>query len=279
MPSNRAALVAALWVAAVAWTAATDGGARWQTAGCGTATCPMTVTVDTYASPTPISPVEGVPSTVRFTRVTAPTRDLLAQTEQTDGGARCAYRVGTNIDSVSDTVLLPRSTTAPCGLGPRVTAPTSDLLAAERARLRRAKLMRLVEQLYPASGFLPYVDFFCSEHERLGMPEAWWWSAVYGAANFSLRVGATGPGNCAGPMDVKHWPLVTAPKANIRWHCAQMAGFYRSGVRGLSLCEHVFYPARPHDWQRDRYGHGRCWRTDRAHRACIARGYQVGKLP
>lgn len=153
------------------------------------------------------------------------------------------------------------------------TSPTPDLLAAEARRLRIAKCERLVRQLYPNSGFLPYVEFFIDEHARLGMPEAWWWSLVYGGANFSLRVGGRAPGNCCGPLDVKGLPLATDPHDNIRRHCAEMAGFWRRGVRGRDLCESVFYPAAPRDW-----GGGRFRRTDARHRACIERGYRVGKL-
>ena len=160
---------------------------------------------------------------------------------------------------------------SPCGASAGVVtpAPTCDLLHQLRVR----KCRYIVQHLYPNSGFGAYVEFFVSEHERLGMAEAWWYSLVYGGANFSLRVGATAPGSCAGPMDVKHRPLILDPKANIRWHCREMAGFYRRGVRGLRLCECVFYPARPHDW-----GGGRFAKTDRRHRACIERAYQEGRL-
>jgi len=140
--------------------------------------------------------------------------------------------------------------------------------------LRVKKCERIVQTFYPHSGFLPYVDFFVAEHERLGMGEAWYWSLVYGGANFSLKVGGVAPGGCAGPMDVKHRPLVLDPKANIRWHCREMAGFYARGVRGIDLCKHVFLPSRPRDW-----GGGRFAKTDRKFRKCIERGYEYHKLP
>jgi len=143
--------------------------------------------------------------------------------------------------------------------------------------LRVKKCERLVATFYPHSGFMPYVDFFITEHERLGMGEAWYFSAVYGGANFSLQVGGKAPGNCAGPMDVKHYPRVMDPKKNIRWHCREMHGFWKRGVRGRDLCEHVFLPANPRDWQ-VRNGRGRFERTDAKFRACIARGYKFGKL-
>lgn len=155
-----------------------------------------------------------------------------------------------------------------------IVAQNSAPGAVDRAHdLRVAKATWIVARLYPDSGFGPYVPVLIAEHERLerdggsamdGYGGAWWWSLVYGGANFNLRVGATAPGNCAGPLDVKAWPLVLDPVANIRHHCAEMAGFYRRGVRGIALCEHVFFPARPHDW-----GGGRFRRADRLHRAAI----------
>jgi len=209
------------------------------------------------------------------------------------GDSPCGASAGVVAPAPSDTVAAtgitcPEASAAivpprePCG---RTTAPTPTLLPRDPfqrtatptrdllRQLRVRKCRYIVQHLYPHSGFAPYVEFFVSEHERLGMAEAWWYSLVYGGANFSLRVGATAPGSCAGPMDVKHRPLILDPKANIRWHCREMAGFYRRGVRGLRLCECVFYPARPHDW-----GGGRFAKTDRRHRACIERAYQEGRL-
>lgn len=146
--------------------------------------------------------------------------------------------------------------------------------------LRVAKCRYIVDHLYPHSGFAPYCEFLITEHERLeyehgqrahGYSAAWWWSLVYGGANFSLRVGAVAPGHCAGPMDVKHWPLVLDPEVNIQYHCREMLHFYKRGVRGLSLCEHVFYPRRPHDW-----GGGRFRRTHRAHLRAIEQMIATG---
>jgi len=167
----------------------------------------------------------------------------------------------------------------------RATVPTAGLVTpAERlheARVRKCE--RLVATFYAGSGFLPYCETLIATHERMereggpalrGFGAAWYWSLVYGAANFGLQVGATAPGSCAGPMDVKHWPLVTDPAENIEWHCREMGEYYRRGVRGRDLCESVFYPAAPRDW-----GGGRFARTDAMFRACIARGYAVGKLP
>lgn len=157
----------------------------------------------------------------------------------------------------------------------RLTTPRTDLPSeAERLHgLRVRKCEKIVEALYPNSGFLPYCETLVATHERMeaeggpqaaGFGAAWWWSLIYGGANFSLRVGGVAPGSCAGPMDVKHYPLVRDPEENIRWHCREMLGFYKRGVRGRDLCEHVFYPAAPRDW-----GGGRFRRTERKHRDII----------
>lgn len=147
------------------------------------------------------------------------------------------------------------------GIAPGDNIVKSDTLAHT---LRR----RIVAELYPWSGFLPYceVQELISVHERMereggpaaaGYGEAWFWSIVYGGANFSLQVGGIAPGNCAGPMDVKHSPRVLDPVQNIEWHCREMLGFWKRGVRGRDLCEHVFLPANPRDW-----GGGRFRRTE-----------------
>lgn len=162
------------------------------------------------------------------------------------------------------------------------TLPRTELKTeAQRVHeLRVKKAERLVATFYPGSGFLPYCDYLVTTHERMeadhgapGFGAAYYWSLVYGAANFSLRVGGVAPGNCAGPMDVKAYPLVRDPVKNIDWHCREMLGFYKRGVRGRRLCEYVMLPARPHDW-----GGGRFRRTDMKFRECIAQGYAVGKL-
>lgn len=161
--------------------------------------------------------------------------------------------------------------------------------ALELRELRIRKCEHIVKTFYDHEGrtaFLPHVEYFIRCHEGMeedavargrtaaeGFRNTWYWSLVYGAANFSLRCYATAPGNCCGPMDVKHYPLAIEPEANIRHHCSEMLGFYVRGVRGIDLCKHVFYPARPHDW-----GGGRFRKTDAKHRACLAKGYAAGKL-
>lgn len=155
-------------------------------------------------------------------------------------------------------------------------------------QIRRAKCEVIVSSLYHHKGrayFLPYCQYLIEYHAKLereamikgdmrarGFSGEWWWSLVYGGANFSLRCYATAPGNCAGPLDVKHYPLITDPKANIRHHCQEMFGFYLQGVRGRDLCEHVMYPRMPHDW-----GGGRFAKTDQRHRKVVKRYYQEAK--
>jgi hypothetical protein len=150
--------------------------------------------------------------------------------------------------------------------------------SADLHSLRLAKC-RVIAALYDDGSrhdFYPWCGTLLAEHEKRGegFAECYWWSLIYGASNFSLRAYATSPGACAGPMDVKHWPLVLDPAENIRWHVREMWGFYREGVRGRDLCEAVFLPAAPRDW-----GGGMFARTDRKHRAAIARAYREGRLP
>ena len=123
------------------------------------------------------------------------------------------------------------------------------------------------------------MDFFISYHEQLaeeapGFEATWWWSLVYGGANFGMRCYSVAPGNCAGPLDVKHYPLILDPIENIKYHCNEMLVYYKRGVRGINLCKYVFLPSNPRDW-----GGGRFARTNRKHEECIRRGYEVGKLP
>jgi len=153
--------------------------------------------------------------------------------------------------------------------------------AASLHEERVAKCRYIVKALYDHKGkadFLPYVDYFVTAHEKMevkapGFGAMWYWSLVYGAANFELRCHATSAGNCAGPMDVKHDPVITDPKKNIDWHINEMLGFYRSGVRDIDLCYHVFLPANPRDW-----GGGRFKKTHRRFQECLGRGYQKGAL-
>ena len=166
---------------------------------------------------------------------------------------------------------------------PRTTTPSVDLVAGDLHRLRVKKCRRLMltfaDYGNSRSSFEPHIEFFVTEHERLGMPGAWYWSLVYGYSNFGLRCYASAPGNCRGPLDVKGIPLAIEPEDNIRRHCAEMHGFWKRGVRGRDLCESVFYPASPFDWDKDRDGRGRFERNDAKFKACIARGYEYGKLP
>ena len=79
-------------------------------------------------------------------------------------------------------------------------------------------------------------------------------------------------------MDVKHSPRIIEPVENIQWHCREMYSFWKRGVRGRDLCESVFFPKAPRDWNKDRDGRGRFERTDDAFRKCLADGYRAGKI-
>lgn len=167
----------------------------------------------------------------------------------------------------------------------------------ELHKLRVKKCTRIIESFYnyrhkdgsmSKTNFLPYIEYFISYHERLekdavakgkesakGFGDAWYWSTVYGGANFSMSCYSTAPGSCAGPLDVKHSPLVLDPKANIRFHCNEMFSYYtRNNVRGINLCKWVMLPSRPTDW-----GGGRFSKTDAKFKDCINKGYKIGKLP
>lgn len=140
--------------------------------------------------------------------------------------------------------------------------------------LALAKCRLIVRDLYPTSGFEPWCGTLIAEHEKRGNQDfaaAWYFSLVYGGANAELRVGAVFPGNCCGPLDVKHFPLVIEPSANIRWHVAEMWTGYRKGYRDLGLCRYTMLPANPRDWGPHP---GMFSRTDRKHRAVIERAYR-----
>lgn len=162
--------------------------------------------------------------------------------------------------------------------------------AAEIHKLRVAKCKRIIQTFYNYNGranFTPHIEFFVSYHEQLerdflakgdqrakGFGEVWWWSLVYGGANFGMTCYGVAPGNCAGPLDVKHYPLVLDPKENIKHHCQEMFGYYlHNGVRGIDLCKWVMMPCNPHDW-----GGGMFRRTNERHLADIARAYKFGRL-
>ena len=152
--------------------------------------------------------------------------------------------------------------------------------AAECNPVALAKARVIVSELYPASGFYPYIGTLLAAHEThaaaMGAPgfrAEWWSSLVYGGANAGLEVGARFPGNCAGPMDVKHSPRVLDPVANIRWHVTEARLGWRNGYRGPGLCRYVMLPSNPRDW-----GGGEFARVDARHRAAIARAYRNGRL-
>lgn len=158
-----------------------------------------------------------------------------------------------------------------------VLAAVKSCEAAEvRNQFALAKCRLIVEACYPDSGFYPWCGTLVAEHEKRGSPDFaahWYWSLVYGGANFGLRVGAVAPGNCAGPMDVKKWPLVLKPRANIRHHVAEAYLGYSKGYRGLQNCEYVYLPSRPRDW-----GGGKFRRTAQKHRTVIKQAYKEGRL-
>jgi len=131
-------------------------------------------------------------------------------------------------------------------------------------------------------------DFLCGEHEQRGIGPEWYYSLIYGMANFGLRVGATAPGRCYGPMDVK-WPycsradaqrlldgrawrqsILRDPYVNIACHTGEMSRLHsRTGRTGMALIRSVFYPAAPWGRATNRWA-PRWQRWDRKFRATLA---------
>lgn len=146
--------------------------------------------------------------------------------------------------------------------------------------MRIAKCKYIVQTLYPNSGFLPYCAVLIDEHMRLerecaadGYGEAWWWSLVYGAAEFGLQVGVIAPNNRTGPMGVYHRPPILEPAENIRYHCHRMLRYYKRGIRGIKLCEVMHDPLHPCDWN-----NGIFERTHKRFRRCITGATHDGIL-
>jgi hypothetical protein len=176
----------------------------------------------------------------------------------------------------------------------RTTTPSTCIVNQGHIEheLRVSKCTRLWQTFAPWSYSADLVKFFISEHERRGIADQWYYSMIYGMANFGLRIGAIAPGDCYGPMDVK-WPYCARsdaayvikgpwgrsalkdPYVNIACHAGEAA---RTGRRGMYMLRTVFYPAAP-------YGRAcNAWapqwdKWDRKFSACIDRGYSVGKLP
>ncbi|HUU34528.1 MAG TPA: hypothetical protein VMW48_10715 [Vicinamibacterales bacterium] len=162
--------------------------------------------------------------------------------------------------------------------------PSPQVLRA----LRVAKASYIVSRLYhygDKRDFLPYVNALVNEHEYLkayavskgrpgqGYGAAYYWSLVYGGANFGLQCYTTAPGRCVGPLDVKGKPGSMEPLRNISYHCQEMLEGYLRGYRDRGLCEYVMQPRNPHDW-----GGGMFRRTDARFRRLLAEGYASGAV-
>ncbi len=151
--------------------------------------------------------------------------------------------------------------------------------------LRVAKCELIVRELYPNSGFLPYVEYFVSTFEKYGMGEDWWWGLCYSGAGIGLRCHYRARNGCAGPTDIPGGS--TNPKANISAHCKEWFGFYKRGIEGYAAAKCVFFPRRPHDWLPGKsIGHmhrtqkrGRIWQAHLRHKQVIEEAYRQGKLP
>lgn len=167
-------------------------------------------------------------------------------------------------------------------------AATAVASAQDLHAIRVAKCRYVVRHAYyygDERDFLPYCEYLVTYHEQLerdacakgkpasGYGAAWWYSLVYGGANFSLKCYRRAPGRCVGPLDVKGKPGSIDPKRNIQYHCQEMLTGYLAGYRGLGLCRYVMLPARPTDW-----GGGMFAKTDARLRAVLAAGYRDGEV-
>jgi len=165
---------------------------------------------------------------------------------------------------------------------PQKTTAPGPLMSVHDLRVAKCRI--IVQKLYPRSGFLPFVVYFVSRHERLGMGEEWWWSLAYSGAGIGLRCHYRARNGCAGPCDRPGGS--TDPKANISAHCREWYGYYKRGIEGYAAAKRVFFPRRPHDWipgksiadMHRTQAHGRIWQAHTKHRQVIAQAYRDGKL-
>ncbi|NPV47568.1 MAG: hypothetical protein HPY69_11460 [Armatimonadetes bacterium] len=169
-----------------------------------------------------------------------------------------------NTNQASDTSRL-----SPGAAGQATTLRSSDGLTAEQ-RLRREKCGHIWRTLYPWSYHSELVDFFCGEHERVGLAEMWWESLVYGASGSELRprmvcrgggMVSRGLMDCAWTFAKDHRhrlePLLGGgrswgpdalldPWVSIRCHVLELAHYrQKSGRQGWSLLRQVFLPVSP----------------------------------
>ena len=142
-----------------------------------------------------------------------------------------------------------------------LTSPGTDTAVHQE---RVAKCRAIWQASAPWSYSPELAEFFVTEHERQCVGDQWWFSLIYGKANFGLTLHSRSPGLCFGPLDVK-WPGFARqvgahkpedlrdPRLNIRAHVAEMAYYHRrTGETGTSLLARVFYPASPryyHRWR------------------------------
>lgn len=150
--------------------------------------------------------------------------------------------------------------------------------------LKAERIVQTFANYEGKSGFLPYVEdlvSYCEElAEKHGEPkfaDTWYYALVYGYANFGLRCYSIAryadSADCTGPYDVKKEPHVLDPVENMRHHVDEQFLGWQLGYRGRGLCEYVMLPSAPRDW-----GGGKFAQTDRKFKACIQRGYEVGKI-
>ena len=173
--------------------------------------------------------------------------------------------------------------TAPLVIEPPMpVVPTVGEQRRELRDLRIAKASQIVRAGYSYGDerdFLPYVPYLIDYHTQLernavakgkpahGYADAWWWTLVYGGANFSLKCYRRAPGKCVGPLDVKGKRGSIDPKRNIQYHCQEMLEGYIKGYRDLGLCRYVMKPSAPTDWG------GGMFRKTNARHLTLLKGY------
>jgi hypothetical protein len=179
-----------------------------------------------------------------------------------------------------------------------------EILKIREKRLAKKKVIRLIETFAAHRGsdgeltrasFLPYAEdlvdycyYIAEVNNDPRFAHTWYWALVYGMANFGLTCYGVAPGNCAGPFDVKKYPLVRDPIKNMQHHVQEQYTGWKKGYRGIELCHYVMLPANPRDWgnryRRDYYTNERLGHMKQfeywhyTFSRCIKRGYEVGKL-
>lgn len=140
---------------------------------------------------------------------------------------------------------------------PTTIVKETQVAEVTNVELAVKKAYRLVETFAPhkdkygnatKASFLPYVRelveycYYIAElKNEPGFAHTWYWALVYGMSNFGLTCYGVAPGNCAGPFNVKKYPLVRDPVKNMQHHVQEQFTGWKRGCRGIDLCRYVMY--------------------------------------